>query len=150
MDPNPPRAPNIKHVASRKRKASRIPQLLTRPRTGSTSVPQQLPLIRKDLQAQRYNLFQRSKYTYGRQIDWNAYVHANFYTEVKKYIDDMGWMGLANLSKKNFSTVCKWVLFRYMLSASEYDNPARFRNDIYIHSLTDKKELLLSQLLGIY
>ena len=107
MDTNPPKAPNIKHIASRKRKADRIPQLPTRPKTGSISVPQQLPLMRNDLQAQRYNFFQGSKYACGRQIDWNAYAHANLYTEVKKYIDDMGWMGLANLSKKNFSTVCK-------------------------------------------
>ena len=58
--------------------------------------------MRNDLQAQRYNIFQRSKYVYGRQIYWHAYAHANFYNEVKKYIDNMSWMGLANLSEKNF------------------------------------------------
>ena len=139
----------MSNTQPRKKEGLRIPQLPTRPRTGFTSVPQQLPLMRNNLQAQRYNFFQESKYAYGRQIDQNAYAHANFYIEVKKYIDDMGWMGLANLSKKNFSIVLVNEFYSdIVLFASKYDNPARFWNDILYTSFDGQEKVITKSTFG--
>ena len=102
-----------------------------------------MPQLWNDLQKFRYDLFQGSKYNYGRQIDWNAYAHANFYTEVKKYIDDMGWIGLANLLEKNFSIVLVNEFYSGIVrSASEYDNPTRFQDDI-LYTFFDGQEVII-------
>ena len=99
--------------------------------------------MRNALQAQRYNFFQESKYACGRQIDWNAYAHVNFYTEVKKYINDMGWMGLANLSEKNFRIVLvNEFYFDIVRYASEYDNLACFQDDI-LYTFFDEQERII-------
>ena len=34
---------------------------------------------------------------------WNAFVHANFYSDMKKFIENMSWMGIANLDEKHYS-----------------------------------------------
>ena len=105
--------------------------------------------MRNNLQAQRYNFFQGSKYTCGRQIYWNAYAHANFYIEVKKYIDDMGWMSLANLSKKNFSIVLVNEFYSgKVLSTSEYDNPAHFLNDILYTFFDGQERIIIDSTFG--
>ena len=77
MDPNPNRRVHVKTTATQMNKGkskmdggSRPPK---RPRFGSPSVPRQpppqMPQLRNDLHIQRYNPFQRAKYSCGRQID---------------------------------------------------------------------------------
>ena len=56
--------------------------------------------FRNAFQKSRYELLHESKYSCGRQIMWNAFVHANFYFDMKKFIENMSWMGIANLDKK--------------------------------------------------
>ena len=91
--------------------------LAKKPRTGSSSVsPQskhphstsfsvfpQVLRFRDNLQKSKYDLLERTKYSYGKQILWDVFAHANFYTEVKIFIENIGWMGLANLSEKCYS-----------------------------------------------
>ena len=89
MDPSQTRAIKVKHTALRKREIGSSFQLPKRPRTGSASVPQQLPLMRNDLQAPSYELIQGSKYVNGRQIDWTAYVHTNFYAKVHNFLNNI-------------------------------------------------------------
>ena len=105
--------------------------------------------MRNNLQAQRYNFFQGSKYTCGRQIYWNAYAHAKFYMEVKKYIDDIGWMGFADLSKKNFCTMLVNEFYSNIVrSSSEYDNLARFRDDILHTFFDEQKSIIIESTFG--
>ena len=108
MDLNQPKRTRIKLIAGSNARGRPLASTTAsahlapkRPR----SIPQQAPQLRNNLHVQRYNLFQGSKYICGRQVEWNAYTYANFYTELKKYIEDMSWIGLANLSKKSYSSM---------------------------------------------
>ena len=83
--------------------SSSVPPPSKRPRFASSSVPLQVPRFWDNIQKSRYDLLQGTKYSYGRQILWDVFAHANFYTEVKNFIENMGWMGLANLSKKCYN-----------------------------------------------
>ena len=57
----------------------------------------------------------------------------------------MGWMGLANLLEKNFSTVIVNEFYSdIVLFASEYDNPARFRDDI-LYIFFDGQERIITE-----
>ena len=60
-----------------------------------------------------------------------VFTHANFYTEVKNFIENMGWMGLANLSEKCYSLLLvNKFYFGLLIHASEYENPVRFDSDV--------------------
>ena len=101
------------------------------------------------MQAQRYNLFQGRKYACGRQIDWNVYAHANFYIEVQKYINDMGWMGLENLLEKNFSIMLVNEFYSDILHfASESDNPVRFRPDVLYTFFDGQEHVIIESTFG--
>ena len=59
------------------------------------------------------------------------FAHANFYTEVKNFIKNIGWMGLANLSEKCYSPLLvNEFYFRLLIHASEYKSPVRFDSDV--------------------
>ena len=89
-----------KNLCRKKRTASSSVPLLSRcPRSASPSVPTHISPFRNAFQKSRYELLQGSKYSYGRQIMWNAFVHANFYFDVKKFIENMSWIGTTNLDK---------------------------------------------------
>ena len=110
MDPNPPKKTKMKvttgtsvkpnlptdlrtYDSGRKKSSRKILsssgsfqplQPLKRPRTTSSSIFSQASGLKNDLQKFRYDLFQGAKYSCGRQVEWNAYAHANFYTEVDR------------------------------------------------------------------
>ena len=67
-----------------------VPPPSKNPRIASSSVLPQVSRFRDNLQKSRYDLFQGTKYSCGRQVEWEAYKHANFYAEVHKYFEDMG------------------------------------------------------------
>ena len=83
--------------------SSSVPPLSRRPRSAFPSAPTHIPQFRNAFQKSRYELLQGSKYLCGRQIMWNAFVHANFYSDMKKFIENMSWMGITNLDEKHYS-----------------------------------------------
>ena len=57
----------------------------------------------------------------------------------------MGWMGLVNLSKKNFSIGLVNEFYSGIIHyASEYDNPAHFRDDI-LYTFFDGQERIITE-----
>ena len=73
------------------------------------------------------------------------FAHANFYTEVKNFIKNMGWMGLANLSEKCYSPLLINEFYSGLLiHASEYENPVRFDSDV-LYTLIDGQEWLITE-----
>ena len=78
-------------------------------------------------------MLQGTKYSCGKQILWDVFAHANFYTEVKNFVENMGWMGLANLSEKCYSP----LLLNMKI-------PLDLILMCCIHILMDNNELLLS------
>ena len=69
-------------------------------------------------------MLQGSKYSCGRQIQWNVFAHANFYSDMKKYIKNMSWMGLANLFEKCYSPMLVNEFYSgLLLRSDEYENP---------------------------
>ena len=75
-------------------------------------------------------MLQGTKYSYGRQVNWNAFVHANFYAEEHKYLKDMSWLGLATLTEKDFSFLLVNEFYsRILIHAIEYKNTVRFKYD---------------------
>ena len=63
----------------------------------------------------------------------------------------MGWMGLSNLSKKNFSIMLvNEFYFGILRSASEFENLVRFRLDVLCTFFDGQERLLLSLLLEIF
>ena len=112
MDPNEPKRIKVKSTATCTEKGKQTTsssfQPPKRPRSvpsSAPSVPQQAPQLRNDLQKFRYDLFQGSKYNYCLHVEWSAYANENFYIEVKKFIENMSWLDLANLSEKCYSFV---------------------------------------------
>ena len=111
----------------------------------SSSAPPQTPQLRNDLQIQRYDLFQDFKYVCGKQVDWNAYAHANFYSIVKKYLEDMSCMSLANLAEMNYSPLfVNEFYFGILVHVDKYENSIRFKEDV-LYTLFDGKEYVLSE-----
>ena len=104
--------------------SSSIPPFSRRSRSASPSVPIHIPRFRNALQKSRYELLQGSKYSCGRQILWDVFAHANFYSDMKKYIENMSWMGLANLFEKCYSLMLvNEFYFGLLLRSDEYKNP---------------------------
>ena len=99
-----------------------------RPRMASSSAPPQTPQLRNDLQIQRYNHFQGSKCVCGRQVDQNAYAHADFYPTIHKYLEDMDWLGLSILPGMHYSPLLANEFYSgFLMHANEYENPVRFK-----------------------
>ena len=114
-----------------------------RPRTTSSIAPSQVPQFQNDLQKSRYDLFQGSKYVSGRQVDKDAYANADFYPMVMKYLEDMGWLGLATLSEMHLSPLLvNEFYFGIVLKAKEYENLVVFDKDV-IYTYFDGKKWVL-------
>ena len=124
---------------------SSVPPLSKHPRSASSSVPSQAPRFRDNLQKSRYDLLQGTKYSCGKQILWDVFAHANFYTEVKNFIENMGWMGLANLSEKCYSPLLvNEFYFRLLIHAKEYENSVRFDSDV-LYTFIDGQERIITE-----
>ena len=55
---------------------------------------------------------------------WNVFAYANFYSDMKKYIENMSWMGLANLFERCYSVMLVTEFYsRLLLRSDEYENP---------------------------
>ena len=75
-------------------------------------------------------MLQGTRYSCGRQILWNVFAFTNFYSELHAYFEKMSWMGLANLTKKNFNPLLVNEFYSGLIRhVNEYENPARFRFD---------------------
>ena len=89
--------------SKRQREASpSVPPQPKRPRSTASNVATHTPLFRNSLQKKRYEMLQGTKYSCGRQILWNVFAFANFYTKLHAFFVKMSWMSLANLSEKFF------------------------------------------------
>ena len=76
-------------------------------------------------------MLQGSRYSYGRQILWDIFAHANFYFDMKNYIEKMSWMGLTNLSEKCYSPMfVNEFYFGLLIRSNEYENPPRFNHEV--------------------
>ena len=86
-----------------------------------------------------------SKYSCGRQIIWNAFVHADFYSDVKKYIENMGWMVIANLDEKCYSPMLVNEFYSgLLLRSDEYENPPTF-NHLALYTFIDGSERIITE-----
>ena len=93
----------------------------------------------------RYELFPGSKYSCGRKILWNVFAYANFYSDMKNYIEKMSWMGLANLSEKCYSPMFVNEFYSGLLIHSdEYENPSRFNYDV-LYTFIDGHEKVITK-----
>ena len=79
------------------------PQPPKKPRTSFSSTLASELLFHNQLQEDRYECFQGSKYVCGRKVDWNAIMSADFGTKLKILLKNMDWLGLADLSEMQFS-----------------------------------------------
>ena len=90
-------------------------------------------------------MLQGTRYSCGRQILWDAFVHANFYSDMKNYIKKMSWMGLANLSEKCYShLLINEFYLGLVIHASEYENPTRFDYDV-LYTFIDGQEQIIAK-----
>ena len=102
-------------------------------------------MFQNSLQKSRYDLLQRTKYSCGRQILWDVFAHANFYTKVESYIENMGWMRLANLFKKCYSLLLVNEFYSGLLiHVSEYENPISFDSDV-LYTFIDGQERVITE-----
>ena len=91
-------------------------------------------------------MIQGTKYSCGRQILWNVFAFANFYTELHNYFVKMNWMGLANMSEKFFCPLLVNEFYSGLLMhADEYETLCTLDLKICISSLMVKNELLRNQ-----
>ena len=164
MNPPPPKGTNIKHTAIGTMKgqgkgqssrsspskrfregSSSVPPQPKRPRSAASTVASQNPLFRNSLQKKRYELIQGTKYSCGRQILWNVFAFANFYTELHDYFVKMSWMGLANLSEKFFCPLLVNEFYSGLLMhADEYDNPVHFKSE-NLYTFIDGEERVIKE-----
>ena len=80
---------------------------------------------------------------------WDVFAHANFYTKVKNFIENMGWMGLANLSEKCYSSFLINEFYSGLLiHASEYENLVRFDFDVLYTFIDGQKWVITKSDLG--
>ena len=90
-------------------------------------------------------LFQGTKYSCGRQVDWNAFVHANFYAKVHKYFENMSWLGFVALPEKDYSYLLVNEFYsKILIHVNEYENPVKFKYDA-LYTFFDGQERVISQ-----
>ena len=76
---------------------------------------------------------------------WNAFVHANFYSDMKKFIENMSWMGIANLDEKyyNLMLVNEFYL-GLLLQSNKYEDPHRFNSEV-LYTFIDGHERTITE-----
>ena len=80
---------------------------------------------------------------------WNAFVHANFYSDVKKYIENMSWMGIANLDEKCYSPMLvNEFYFGLLLRSNEYENPPKFNPEVLYNFINGHEKIITESDLG--
>ena len=122
---------------------SSIPPLSRHPRSASPSVPSHILRFQNVLQKSRYELLQGTRYSCGRQILWDVFAHANFYSDIRNYIEKMSWMRLANLSEKCYSPMLVNEFYSGLLiHANEYENPTRFDSDV-LYTFIDGQQWII-------
>ena len=76
---------------------------------------------------------------------WNAFVHANFYSDVKKYIENMNWMRIANLDEKCYSLMLVNKFYSgLLLRFDKYENLPRFNLEV-LYSFIDGHERMITE-----
>ena len=98
-------------------------------------------------------MLQGTKYSCGRQILWNVFTFANFYTELYAYFEKMSWMGLANFSEKFFCPLLVNKFYsRLIMHADEYENPVHFKSENLYTFINGQEQVItesdLEKLLG--
>ena len=164
MNPSQPKGTIIKHTnvgtlkrhtkgQSSRSSASKRPREASssvlpqpkRPRSTASNVAAHIPLFRNSLQKKRYKMLQRTKYSCGRQILWNVFAFANFYTKLYTYFMNMSWMGLANLSEK---FCCPLLVNEFysglLMHADEYENPMHFKSE-NLYTFIDGQERIIKE-----
>ena len=90
-------------------------------------------------------MLQGTKYSCRRQILWNVFAFANFYTELHAYFEKMSWMGLANLFEKFF---CPLLVNEFysdlIMHADEYENPVHFKSK-NLYTFIDCQERVIKE-----
>ena len=120
--------------------SSSVPPQPKRPQSTTPNVASHTPLFRNSLQKKRYEILQGTKYSCRRQILWNVFAFANFYTELDDYFVKMSWMGLANLSEKFFCPLLVNEFYSGLLMhADEYENPVHFKSENLYTFINGKK-----------
>ena len=94
-------------------------------------------------------MLQVTKYSCGRQILWNVFAFANFYSELHAYFEKMSWIGLANLSEKSF---CPLLVNEFysglIMHADEYENPVRFNSNNLYTFINGQEQVITESDLG--
>ena len=67
------------------------------------------------------------------------FAHANFYTKVKNFIENMGWIGLDLLEKCYNLLLVTEFYSRLLIHANEYENPVRFDFEV-LYTYIDGQE----------
>ena len=79
----------------------------------------------------------------------NAFVHANLYYDVKKFIENMSWMGIANLDEKCYSPMLVNEFYTgLLLRSDEYENPHRFNPEVLYTFIDGHKKIITESDLG--
>ena len=77
------------------------------------------------------------------------FAHTNFYIEVKNFIENIGWMGLANLLEKCYSPLLVNEFYSGLLiHASEYDNSVRFDSEVLYTFIDGQERIIIESDLG--
>ena len=76
---------------------------------------------------------------------WNAFVHANFYSDMKKFIENMSWMGIVNLDEKHYSPMLVNEFYSgLLLRSNECENPPRFNPEV-LYTFIDGHERIITE-----
>ena len=76
---------------------------------------------------------------------WNTFVHANFYFDMKKFIENMSWIGIANLDEKHYSPVLVNEFYSgLLLRSNEYEDPPRFNPEV-LYTFIDGHERIITE-----
>ena len=80
---------------------------------------------------------------------WNTFVHANFYSDVKKFIENMSWIGIANLDEKCYSPMLVNEFYSgLLLRSDEYENPPRFNPEVLYTFINGYERIITKSNLG--
>ena len=90
-------------------------------------------------------MLQGTRYSCERQILWNVFAFANFYSKLYAYFEKKSWMGLANLSEKFFSPLVVNEFYSGLIRhANKYENPVRF-NSANLYTFIDGQERIITE-----